>query len=99
MDIGFGKKENRMDDRQDMDIGDIRGSLRKMEQTIESLSTRLDAVERRLSDMDFEPKFDTLHSSFCWENEFDSCSTAAAVEPVRSPKWVILGYNPTLTVG
>jgi len=43
-----------MDDRQDMDIGDIRGSLRKMEQTIESLSTRLDAVERRLSDMDFE---------------------------------------------
>ncbi len=54
MDIGFGKKENRADDRQDMDIGDMRGSLRKLEQTIESLSTRLDAVERRLSDMDFE---------------------------------------------
>lgn len=55
MDISFGKKK---DDKsggiQATGTGELRGSLRKMEQNIDSLSKRLDAIERRLSDESFE---------------------------------------------
>jgi len=55
MDISFGKKKDEKEAGvQATDTGNLRGSLRKMEQNIDSLNKRLDAIERRLSEEGFE---------------------------------------------
>ncbi len=55
MDIGFGKKKDKKGGGVDASgSGDLRGKMRKMEQNLDSLNRRLDAIERRLSEEGFE---------------------------------------------
>ncbi|MEA2054033.1 MAG: hypothetical protein U9O96_02785 [Candidatus Thermoplasmatota archaeon] len=57
MPIKFGKKAEETKDAKEIDKGELGGWIRRMEQNINSLDKRLDAIERRLSGEKFiQPK-------------------------------------------
>jgi len=57
MPLKFGKREEKIKEIKETDTGEVRSWIRRLEQNIEGLDKRLDAVERRLSGEEFiQPK-------------------------------------------
>lgn len=78
MPIKFGKKEEGTKETKEIGIGELRSWIRRMEQNIDSLDKRLDAIERRLSGEKFVPpkmgKSEIKGNSKALENEIQSLS-------------------------